>query len=1275
MHAIKNIFRGNIATKKTPKNLLKRQYENFVASNTEVIEQTYERIQKLISRLEMHGEVIPQEEINQKFLRSLSEEWTMHTIVTNSTTRVVNIAQGVNTVSTQGAADSSKTVENLSDAMIYSFFSSQPSIPQLDNKDLQQIHPDDLEEMDLRECKAPKNQDIRNMKPTRRTVPVEETTLNSLVSQCNSFGYDWSDQIEEGPTNFALMAYSLTSLSSYINFKGNPQHDLKDKRVIDSGCSRHMTGNKSYLTDYEEIDGGFVTFGGNSKGGKITRKGKIRTGKLDFEDVYFVKKIKLNLFNVLQIRDKKNSVLFTDTACVVLSPDFKLTDESHILLKVPRKENMYSVNLKNFFPQGGLTCLFAKATSDESNLWHRRLGHGKQHRASCKTKTVSSISQPLQILHMDLFGLTFVKSLMQKMYCLVVTDDFSRKSALSFMRPFGCHVTILNTIDHLGKFDGKADEGFFVGYSTNSKAFRVFNRKTRIVEENPHVKIRNQSNGSACTKACDNVGKAKVETVLDKDYILLPLWTQGPPFFSSSKDSLGARFKPSGEEEIKDAEDPRNEASELPSTEKARVNQEKDVNVNITNNINTVSPTDNVVGIEDNVVDENIVYGCADDPNMPNLEENGRFSDADNDDSGADINNLDTYFQVSPVPTTRIHKDHPLNQFTRDLQLATQTRQMKEFKGIWVYFMVYQMDVNSDFLYGRIKKEVYVCQPLGFEDSDFPNRVYKLEKALYGLHQAPKDLYETLSTYLLDNMFLRGKIDKTLFIKRDKSDILLVQVYVDDIIFGSIRKELCTEFEKFMHKKFQISSMGELTFFLGMQIKQKEDGIFISQDKYVNEILHKFGFFNVKTASTPMETQKPLLKDEDGVEVNQCKKQTMVANSTTEAEYIAAFSCYGQTTAKAKNINGEAQIHAKVDGKKVIISEASIIRDLKFEDEGGVDCLSNKVIFEQLTLMGMVKHLDSGNKFLMYQRFVQVVMDNQVKGMSKHNSDRPGKHKDCSSLGSFKFGKEGQEMGEEKEVKNSWAEKIVQEVVVDKEVLLKEAQNIKNVVKEVIEDIITAALVEVKKSKPKAKGIVIQELSEEKTTILIPLKFQDKEEEAQKALEANIAVIKQWHDVQAKIKADYELVERLQAEEQEQLTNAEKVKLFMELLEKRRKLYAAKRALEKRNRPPTRAQQRSIMCKHIFRYRYRSGGKFKESYSRDSSRRRSKRARDELDQESAKKQKNVVYYLMVKKMYLLTKNTLHQIWNDVRLQVDYVVKMAYDLFRLIRRQIIEGYVP
>ncbi|GJU97563.1 ribonuclease H-like domain-containing protein [Tanacetum coccineum] len=159
------------------------------------------------------------------------------------------------------------------------------------------------------------------------------------------------------------------------NVQGNPQMDLQDQGVIDSGCSRHMTGNISYLTDYEEIDGGYVAFGGNPKGGKITGKSTIKTGNLDFENVYFVRELKFNLFSVSQMCDKRNSVLFNDTKCIVLSPNFKLIDESQVLLRVPRKNNMYSVDLKNIVPKGGLTYLFAKATSDESKLWHRRLGH------------------------------------------------------------------------------------------------------------------------------------------------------------------------------------------------------------------------------------------------------------------------------------------------------------------------------------------------------------------------------------------------------------------------------------------------------------------------------------------------------------------------------------------------------------------------------------------------------------------------------------------------------------------------------------------------------------------------------------------------------------------------------------------------------------------------------------------------------------------------------------------------------------------------------------
>ncbi|KAJ9544026.1 hypothetical protein OSB04_023733 [Centaurea solstitialis] len=193
-------------------------------------------------------------------------------------------------------------------------------------------------------------------------------------------------------------------------------------------------------------------------------------------------------------------------------------------------------------------------------------------------------------------------------------------------------------------------------------------------------------------------------------------------------------------------------------------------------------------------------------------------------------------------------------------------------------FKVYQMDVKSAFLYGTIDEEVYVSQPPGFEDPKYPDKVYKLRKALYGLYQAPRAWYDTLSSYLLENKFERGVINKTLFIKRTKTDMLLVQIYVDDIIFRSTKDDLCKEFEELMHKKFKMSSMGELTFFLGLQVKQKPEGIFINQSKYVASMLQKFGMTDAKPASTPMETHKHLTADVEGEEVDVHHYRSMIGS-------------------------------------------------------------------------------------------------------------------------------------------------------------------------------------------------------------------------------------------------------------------------------------------------------------------------------------------------------------------------------------------------------------
>nr|GFB25672.1 copia protein [Tanacetum cinerariifolium] len=229
-------------------------------------------------------------------------------------------------------------------------------------------------------------------------------------------------------------------------------------------------------------------------------------------------------------------------------------------------------------------------------------------------------------------------------------------------------------------------------------------------------------------------------------------------------------------------------------------------------------------------------------------------------------------------------------------------------------FTVYQMDVKGAFLYGTIDEEVYVMQPHGFLDLEFLAKVYKVEKAMYGLHQAPRAWYGTLSKYLLTNDFQRGTIDQTLFIRRKRGNFILVQVYVDDIIFGSSNPQLCREFKAIMHDKFQMSAMGELNLFLGLQVLQKEDGIFLSQDKYIGDILKKFGYSDVRSANpwgkdgTRKDVDLHLYRSMIGslmyltasrpdIMFAICayaRHQTIVTTSITKAEYVAAASGCGQ---------------------------------------------------------------------------------------------------------------------------------------------------------------------------------------------------------------------------------------------------------------------------------------------------------------------------------------------------------------------------------------------
>ncbi|GJS07266.1 putative ribonuclease H-like domain-containing protein [Tanacetum coccineum] len=916
----------------------------------------------------------------------------------------------------------------------------------------------------------------------------------------------------------------------------NP-HTNKDLGIVDSGCSRSMTGNKEKLADFVKIKGGTVTFGGGD--GKITGKGTIRTSNFNFENVYYVEELQnFNLFSVSQICDTKNKVLFTDKECLVLSKEFQLPDSSQVVLRVPRRHNLYCFNLTDIHSEREIKCLLAKASLDESTKWHRRMAHvnfknmnklakhglvnglpsklftnenncvacnkGKQHKASYKAITaVSTISEPLQLLHMDLFGPTSIRSIDHKHYSLVVTNDFSRFSwvfflgtkdetfyilrdfitfvenqltkkvkaircdngtefknsnlielcgskgikrdysvartpqqngvaerknrtlieaartmladsklptmfwteavstacyvlnrvlvtrphnktpyellsgkvpNISHLKPFGCHVTILNTSDHLGKFEGKADEGFLVGYSAHSKAYRVYNLSNKKIEETlnlrymedkPNVQglghewyfdldyltdslgyTRFKSNQPAGTQdtnthagthddsdsECDeqvivvpsfpsnhfsgpkvHTASATVESTSDYAEELARLQGQAYEANSAAKDTwktadtvpagsgVPATSIPAGS--INQAAG----GSAVPSTPSSSVVEPV--------HADTPLPPGHSLGSSENSTRfsspsdlANHISSSSEMEGIHHHPTTGIFSESTYDaDFGGSVTNLAPTIAVDPVPTRRVHTVHPISQIIGDITSPVLTRgtlkkskfgesalagyvhdqqrnnhtdylhclfacflsqlepssvaqalndpdwveamqeEMQQFvnQDVWklvplpegktaigtkwilknkrdargivvrnkarlvaqghrqeegidydevfapvarieairlflafasyMGFMVYQMDVKSAFLYGEIDEEVYVTQPKGFEDPFYPKHVYRVVKALYGLHQAPRAWYAKLSTFLLKHNYRRGTIDKTLFIKKNSRDIILVQ--------------------------------------------------------------------------------------------------------------------------------------------------------------------------------------------------------------------------------------------------------------------------------------------------------------------------------------------------------------------------------------------------------------------------------------------------------------------------------------------------------------------
>ncbi|KAL5547467.1 hypothetical protein UlMin_002698 [Ulmus minor] len=372
------------------------------------------------------------------------------------------------------------------------------------------------------------------------------------------------------------------------------------------------------------------------------------------------------------------------------------------------------------------------------------------------------------------------------------------------------------TIDDLGKFDSKSDVGIFLGYSSSSKSYRVYNRRTLVVEESMHI-VFDESNPFSSEKVviCDDDDAA-------------------PNSQTNENASTMAAPKP-----------PQDELQVLDQP---------------------VSILDKTVAVSD--VGQQPVLG-----QQPLIIGND-FEGGNSSSLPKDLKNkVDEGGIVTRNKARLVAKGYNQEEGIDYEETFAPVARLEAIRILLAFacyhdFVLFQMDVKSAFLNGFILEEVFVEQPPGFESFDFPNHVYKLKKALYGLKQAPRAWYDRLSKFLLKNEFEMGKVDKTLFIKTKDKDILIVQIYVDDIIFGATNKSLCEDFAKCMHEEFEMSMMGELTYFLGLQIKQSKEGIFLNQSKYIKDLLKRFGMENSKAANTPMSSTIKLDKDESGVSVD-----------------------------------------------------------------------------------------------------------------------------------------------------------------------------------------------------------------------------------------------------------------------------------------------------------------------------------------------------------------------------------------------------------------------
>ncbi|GJU11251.1 retrovirus-related pol polyprotein from transposon TNT 1-94 [Tanacetum coccineum] len=756
-----------------------------------------------------------------------------------------------------------------------------------------------------------------------------------------------------------VLAESSQSSESSIGVKcntcGSTRHIREPIWYLDSRCSRSMTGVKSYLHKYVEQPGPKLVFGDNSS--CITEGyGSINCGGIVLTKVAFVNGLKYNLISISQLCDAKYIVQFNDKQGTIFNAnkeivlialrrnDVYVLDMSSLTLngacffsKALESENWLwhkRLSYLNFKSINKLTKQ-NKVLGLPSLVYSKdkpcsACEKGRHHKASFKTKQNLSIMKCLHILYMDLFRPVSLMSINHEKYTLVIVDEYSRhfwtnavriscytqnrsiivkrhdKTSyeifkeripdISYFHVFGCPVFIHNHKDHLGKFDAKTDDGYFLGYSSVSKAFRVYNTRRQQIEETYHVTFDESMeairfiNTSVDEIGIDDSSRYPLDEFLHKDdpsrqyqvdsdisYYVIP---HGQSLTELTQQNHVPEVIVPNKPDVpltEDTEDP---------PDLLNIEGIHEQNSHVSNDASTSSypaPQDRW-SREQHFELVNIIGDPGE--GMLTRSMTAKLTTA----SANECLFADFLSEIEPKKVSETLK-HPgwINSLQEELNRFYRN-------NVWVYrnkkdehgtttknkarlvAQVYQMDVKSVFLNGKLKEEVYVKQPPGFESSEFPDYVCKLNKALYGLKQAPRVWYETLSNFLIQNKFTRGRIDNTLFIYKSKGDVLLVQVYVDAVIFGSTSYKLCKQFERLMTKKFEISMIGELTYFLGLQIKHDDKGISIYQEQYTRNLLKKYKISDSSPVKTPMVPPNNLGHDLAGKLVNETSYRGMIGS-------------------------------------------------------------------------------------------------------------------------------------------------------------------------------------------------------------------------------------------------------------------------------------------------------------------------------------------------------------------------------------------------------------